>query len=257
LLSWLPASWAAETSSKPFQLGVILSQQEGMYKPMSCESLNEKVQGVLRKYYNGSLGGEEHWKRLESLIIKGEIALPDGQVVEFTSNRKKPDLCKTVLKLDRGFEIISSFDGADAWQRITYETEEPVDMPAEIALDYIRDSVFGSHLLYPELPGKKIIYLGEARIGGSICYRLQVTLPNGQFLVMAIDIETGLQVAQEYVSEVDGKERRLIQSDFRKIAGVLIPFRIETYAGEELQEVTTLTSVEANRGLAAWMFQRR
>jgi len=257
LLALLPASWASETSIKPFQLGAILSQQEGMYKPMSCESLDEKVQGVLRKYYNGSLGGEENWKKLESLIIKGEIALPDGQVLEFTSNRKKPDLCKTVLKLDRGFEIISSFDGADAWQHITYETEEPIDMPAEIALDYTRDSVFGSHLLYPELPGKTIAYLGEARIGGSVCYRLKVTLPNSQSLFIAINIETGLQVAQEFVSEVDGKERRLIQSDFREVAGVLIPFRIETYAGEELQEVTTLTSVEANRGLTPWMFQRR
>ena len=180
-----------------------------MYKPMACESLNAKVQGVLRKYYNGSLGGEENWKKLESLIIKGEIALPDGQVLEFTSNRKKPDLCKTVLKLDRGFEIISSFDGADAWQQIVGKTD-PVDMPAAIALEYIRDSVFGSHLLYPELPGKTIAYLGEARIGGSVCYRLKVTLPNSQSLFMAIDIETGLQVAQEFVREVDGKERRLI-----------------------------------------------
>lgn len=71
LLGWLPATWAAETSSKPFQLGVILSQQEGMYKPMSCESLNAKVESALQKYYNGSLGGEKNWKRLESLIIKG------------------------------------------------------------------------------------------------------------------------------------------------------------------------------------------
>ncbi len=84
-----------------------------------------------------------------------------------------------------------------------------------------------------------------------------VTFPNAQSLVMAIDIETGLQVAQEFNSEVDGKECRLIQSDFREVAGVLISFRIETYAREELQEVTTLTSVEANKGLTPWMFQRR
>lgn len=129
-------------------------------------------------------------------------------------------------------------------------------MPAEIALDFTRDSVFGSHLLYPELPSKTITYLGERRVGGSVCYRLQVTLPNSQSLIMAIDIETGLQVAQEFNSEVDGKERRLIQSDFREVAGVLIPFRIETYAGDELQEVTTLTSVEANKGFTSWMFQR-
>lgn len=257
LLAFMPASWAGETAKEPFRLGAILSQQEGIYKPMAYESLDTKIQGVLRSYYTGSLGGAENWEKLKSLTIRGEIALSDGKVLEFSSNRKKPDLCKTVLKLDKENKIISSFDGKETWQHITFETEEPVDMPAEIALDYTRDSVFGSHLLYPELPGKKIIYLGEARIGGSICYRLQVTLPNGQSLVMAIDIETGLQVGQEFVSEVYGKELRLIQSDFREVAGVLIPFRIETYAGDELQEVTTLTSVDANIGLAAWLFQRR
>ncbi|MGC6423804.1 MAG: hypothetical protein ACON4O_02310 [Lentimonas sp.] len=249
---------ASETAKEPFRLGAILSEESGtVYQPMDCESLERKVQRALRKYYEGSLGGAENWDQLSSLTVKGNISLVlDGQVVEFSSNRKKPDLNKTVLKPSGEGEIILSFDGDDAWQQIVGKTD-PVDMPAAIALEFSRDSVFGTHLLYPQLPGKQVTYLGETRIDGTFCYRVEVALPNGQSLVHAIDIETGVPLALEYISGLDSKKYLLHFSDFREVSGVLIPYKTETYLGDELQKITTLTSVEANRGLGNWIFQRR
>lgn len=256
-LSSFLTSWASEAGIKPFRLGAILGQGEGAYKPMACGSLERKIQSVLKKYYNDTFGGDENWEKLESLILKGQLTLRNGKVFELTINRKKPDFSKSIITLDGGHKIITSFDGEDTWQHITYETDKPVDMNNKASLNYTRDAVFGSHLLYPELPGKTITYLNEARLDGRLCYRLKVTLPNGQSLIIAIDIETGMQIACEYVCAVNNREARLMQSDFRKVAGVSIPCRIEVYWGDELQEVITLKSIQANRGLTGWMFQRR
>ena len=246
------SSWGKE-NTQIFRLGETLEPSE---TPMGIYTLDPKIQSVLKNYFTNSFGGMESWDQLNSLIIRGKLKLPQGNTFEFTNYRKKPDLNKTVVSLPRENSITKSFDGKEAWQHHTFETDEPVQMPLANAIDFVRDSIFGSHLLYPQLPGKEISYLGEQRIGNHDCYQLGITLPNKQYMTMSIDKETGLQVQQEQISSIDGRLHRYIQSDYRKVAGTNIPFKVKVYSDDKLLNETMLASVEANRGVMPWVFQR-
>lgn len=248
----LASSWGKE-SIQIFRLGETI--HSGV-TPMGVNTLDPKIQSILKNYFTNSFGGKESWDQLNSLIIRGELKLPQGNTYEFTNYRKKPDLNKTVVSLPRKNSITKSFDGKEAWQHRTFETDEPIPMPLANAIDFVRDSIFGSHLLYPELPGKEISYLGEQRIDNHVCYKLGVTLPNKQYMTMSIDRATGLQVQQEQISSIDGRLHRYIQSDYRKVAGTNIPFKVQVYSDDKLLNETTLESVEANRGVMPWVFQR-
>ena len=162
------------------------------------------------------------------MLLKGEIRFSDGEILTFKNYRKKPDLNKTILYLPEDFEMIQSFDGLEAWEWLTYESPEPRLMSPELALDFVRDACFGSHLIYPLLANKKLEYLGPQIVDEKPQMLVKVSLPNDQHVQIGLNA-SGFQVSEETINSIDGKKRRTLQSDFKTISGVVIPFKTKTF----------------------------
>ena len=256
---FLLALGAFANPAEPFLLGVqlreIAANQEIPPKPLETTGLDPDLRGVLDLYYLNSLGGEAHWDTMKTLLTKGQILFPDGRTLDFKNYRKKPDLNRTILYLPKDFEMIQSFDGTEAWEWLTFASDDPHQMPLEKSVDFIRDACFGSHLIYPLIPGKKLEYLGNRIVEGKQKIRIQVTLPNSQLLEIVLNA-SGYQISEETNQFINGKKRRVVQSDFRKISGVAVPFKSQTFVDDKLVQEVRIDSALFNQGVYSWMFKK-
>ena len=252
-----PLVLSSEAVIKPYRYADLLVNEETVLpEPMDTSGLRDDLSDMLQSYYKNTFGGVENWQKVESLLIKGKLLTPEGESYEFINYRKKPDLNKTVVYLENKHKIVTCFDGNDAWQLMTFRSGAAESIPTDESVDFIRDSWLGGHLLSPQLPGKTIEMLGGSKtIGGKLCIQVKVSLPNKQYYIISLGAKR-YQVAEETVSTVDGSKRYVEQSDFRRVSGIITPFRSKIYSDGVLIQETVLESVEVNRGVMPWMFKR-
>lgn len=256
LLSLAPLTWSSEETIKPYRYADLLVNEETVLpEPMDTTGLSQKVSDTLQSYYSKSLGGPKNWQKIKSLRIRGQLIYTNGKSYKFAIFRKKPDLNKSVVYLDNKCKIVTCFDGVEAWQVMTSESETAKTMPLDDSIDFIRDSWLGGHLLSPLLPGKTTEILEAINIDGKTCIQVKVTLPNQQYYLYALD-SNRYPVAEESVSAVDGSKRYVKQSDFRNVSGLMIPFRSKVYSDGVLIQEAVLESVVVNKGVMPWMFKR-
>ena len=257
-LLWLtPLAWSSEAVIKPYRYADLLVNEETVLpEPMDTTGLSDDLSEILQSYYKNTFGGAENWQKVESLLIKGKLVTPEGESYEFVNYRKKPDLNKTVVYLKNKHKIVTCFDGNDAWQFMTLKSGVAESMPTDKSVDFIRDSWLGGHLLNPLLPGKSIEILGgNTTIGGKLCIEVKVSLPNEQYYIISLGAKR-YQVAEETVSTVDGSKRYVEQTDFRRVSGIITPFKSKVYSDGALIQEQVLESVDVNLGVMPWMFKR-
>lgn len=223
--------------------------------PMETEGLDSRPARILKRYYVNTFGGPDNWTEVQSVIFKGILHLPQGQV-HFTAHKKKPNLYKVVLHRPRGERIVMGYDGNQAWQsNSTSANSGPAPMSEAEAQNFIRDATIGGHLLNPLMPGKQIEFKGIVKVDGRDCFELEVTLPDGQRIRSAIDIVTYAERRQVTVNNVNGQEESHTYSDFRVVEGVRFPFASIMQAdGKEMHRVE-MSEIRVNAGLIQSMFQ--
>ena len=255
-LFWLTALlWSSEKTIKPYRYADLLVNEETVLPdPMDTKGLSQKVSDTLQSYYRNSLGGAESWQKIKSLCIKGMLIYPNGKYYRFVNYRKRPDLNKSIIYVGNNERIITCFDGFEAWQIKTFESETSKTMSLDASIDFIRDSWFGGHLVWPLLPGKTIEILEAATIDDKICIQTKVVLPNQQYYLYFLDSNRH-QVAEQSL-RVDGTKRYIEQSDFKNVSGLMIAFSSKLYTNDEFIRETVIESVEVNKGVMPWMFKR-
>ncbi|MGB0744503.1 MAG: hypothetical protein ACPGSB_08245, partial [Opitutales bacterium] len=156
-----------------------------------------------------------------------------------------------------GGRLVLGYDGVDAWQFDTsLPNAQPVDMPAEVALGFIRDATIAGHLVYPLLEGKQLKFLGAGKVGGESCYMIEQILPDGQRIVSALGVRDFAEHRQKTVNPANGLEEQTTFSDFREVAGVRFPFASVVESNGEIVHRVEMKTIRVNVGLAHWVFQK-
>jgi outer membrane lipoprotein-sorting protein len=131
----------------------------------------------------------------------------------------------------RGMKILTLNDGDDIW---TYFPR--TNRTRKIASSARNRRVQGSDFTYDDMSGGKMVekwkgkVVGTEELAGKTCYKLQVTpTPSGPKSYTKATVwisKTGFEMLRIEYFDLDGdKLKRLDIGDYRKIAGVLIPFR--------------------------------
>ncbi|MEM7790021.1 MAG: hypothetical protein AAF546_01355 [Verrucomicrobiota bacterium] len=224
-------------------------------EPMDTGGLGRDLTSALTAYYEQACGGVAKWQKVQSLRFEGSLRLPDG-AVQFVAFKKKPAYCKIVLKNAEELLMVLSFDGQDAWQLIPAESNEPISMPPAEAANFIRDAVFGTHLLYPSISGKEIRYEGNEEIEGWICRNFSVLLPNGDRIQYSLGLGNSKLRRQIVYNHALGITESTINHEFKSLEGVSIPIKSTmSVDGSKVHEVV-INNLEFNLGVMPWMFSR-
>lgn len=222
--------------------------------PMDLDGIPSKIADILSRYYDAAFGGSENWAKINDFRLQGSLKLPEGEV-SFLAYLKKPAFYKVILFGDYSGELVMAFDGTDAWQT-SPGSRQAQSMPSDAAADFIRDSLTGGHLLYPNLPGKRIELLGKGKVGDSLCHTLRVTLPDGQEVTYLIDARTGLERQKITTSRVTGEEEIVTHHEWKRVEDAIVITQSTMAIKGKAQYTSYIEQAAINVSLVDSMFQR-
>jgi len=145
----------------------------------------------------------------------------DGAKRRYSSERKRPNLCRTESRARDGNIRIQGYNGKTAW---SLSNSGPVRILAGAeAQDRIDECEFDeSPLLDHAQRGIVITYAGLLDVDGAKRHRVDVMMPSGAKRIIYIDPSTSLDVRTDYV-ERDGSLMVQRVLDRRVFAGASFP----------------------------------
>lgn len=202
-------------------------------------------------------GGLERILAIRTLRQRGTVTSPQ-YVVHIYGERKRPDLLRIEFTMD-GTTGMEGWDGQAAWEfnpwRGMGQAEYVTGLPA-LALQ--RGAEFDGPLVGYRERGHTVALVAAAGAapGG---YTLRVTRNDGNIIDHTLDAATLLVVQTRSVRPIHGsapEETVTLYDDYRRVAGVLFPFRSQELARDGAHsELFQWEMMEANLPLADARFQ--
>lgn len=209
----------------------------GPNEPRALKLVNDFVVAV---------GGVSAVKQITSYEARGSIETgKDGEnTLDLYSARQSPDKYITVVKSPAIGEIREVINGKTSFLQSDFGTEQKL---------FVGQDLTRVHLLSPFFNGLDLEYLrglkyeGEYEVEGRLRRILSATSPEGYYVGLSFDDKTGLLAT----FSLPGVMYTL--SDYRKVDGVLLPFRIDT----EWVMKTTINSITINPKLDPTIFEKK
>lgn len=221
---------------------------------LSVSSLHaQTVDEVIAKNIEAR-GGMENWQAVKSMTISGDYTA-FSLTHPFTIYRKRPQMYRFEHTLSSQ-NVVLVYDGKQAWQiHPFYGNPNPMKIPNADSLVVERETPIESVFFNYKAKGHKAELLGKEDVDGIDCYKIKMTLKNGQEETWFIDAETHLEVLQKASSYDFGRPAILeaFFDDYREVAGVKVPHLIEIEY-DTRHRVYEITDVVVNTEVADSLF---
>jgi hypothetical protein len=176
-------------------------------------------------------GGLEKLKALQSLRTSGKMTM-GGLRVAFVEENKRPFKVREE-QIIQGMVGIDAFDGKIAWHVIPWEGRKDPDLlSADDAKALVEDADIEGQLVNYKNKDHRAEYLGHDAVEGTDCYKIKLSLANGDVRYYFIDTDTFLELKEEHEINVRGTVRytETYYGDYEKVDGLYFPFAVETGA---------------------------
>ncbi len=185
---------------------------------------------------------------LKTLRAEGRTFI-GGEMVPFTLLAERPNRLR-VESFSPLRRVIQGYDGLSApWISHTeFNAGTAQNMPPNDAKDFVANADFDGPLVNYADKGYTVDYAGEDTIDGRRAFKLLVMSRADDIFFLWVDAETH-EVVKRTVFRAGKEERVTIETlfkDFRPVAGVLQPHRIETTANGRLLYVMVIDKMEPN-----------
>jgi hypothetical protein len=167
----------------------------------------------------------EHESRSEGMLISGKIYIKgdksrmESVVVESPDSMMIKKGHKTVM-IDDG-KNISTFSSEGEFHSFPKDSEEDEEEPKPVSVTYI----------------------GKETVSGLECYRIEAEFDFGEKSEMWISVKDFLLVKES----MDNGNVIELSSDFRKVSGIMMPFKSQTIEEGEVTETSVLKSVKLDQ----------
>ena len=176
-----------------------------------------------------ALGGLDTIKSVQTTKATGRMTLGPGMETTFTRYSMRPDKVRLEFSF-QGMTGIQAYDGETAWMFMPFAGQAgPEPMPAELASQMKQESDLDGPLVDYQAKGHQIELMGTEDVEGAPCYKLQVTLNNGDVQYYYIDEEYYLLIKITGTTSMQGMEIDFETSfsDYKEVGGQLIPHSIQ------------------------------
>ena len=235
-----------------FAAGLALIAGAGAADPAAAPvTVDEAVARYLQAH-----GGLAAWDALQTLEVKGTYtAFSDD--APFTLRRRRPAAYRFQTRM-LGGDYVEGFDGAAGWIRNDAGgIDWAVGMTPDETAAAWTDAEFDSPLVRWREKGHTVELAGRDDLDGRPVYRLEVTRKDGAKESWLLDAETFLEAGRTAPVTDFGVpfEQKIYYSDFRPVAGVMLPFHVEAEFFIRYR-VTQIDSIAANPPLDPALFAR-
>jgi hypothetical protein len=218
---------------------------------LGCLALSAPAQTVdeLVAKNTEAKGGLEKIKAIQTLRTRGRLN-QGSFMAQVGQEQKRPDKLRTTFTV-QGMTAIQAYDGRTGWQISPFQGRKDAELLGEDDLrDLVEDSDIDGPLVDYKQKGHTVEYLGRDTVDGDDVFRLKCTLKNGDIVYYYLDPDSFLEIRTERQQFIRGsmRERQTDLGSYKPVAGVMLPFSIETGPKNNpgVRTKVTIESIEAN-----------
>ena len=179
-------------------------------------------------------GGLTNWKLLNSVVLQGKVILGINDEYPVKIYQQRPNLTKTVITIGKKETAIEGYDGTKGYA-MNYATNKVQEYPNYVAENFDNDFIDW------ESKGFEAKYLGKEKLGDIYCHKVELT-KNVNKTLYYFDTKDYMLLRETK------KEETLNYSDYKKVGGLLLPFRIESSSPKkESDYVMIINRIETNK----------
>jgi hypothetical protein len=198
-------------------------------------------------------GGEKKWKRVKSIVSKGEYDY-GGVAFPFTSYSKAPNLYKFVVPFN-GKYYAQGFDGTSGWKIDAFKNETKPTMlegKAALAMANEADVEIEPAFIRYKAKGHQIKFEGIDSLDHKPFYKLTLQKKDGQIETYYFDVATYalyLNTAFAKNPELQNAILNTYFEDYRTVDGLKMPFKQTSKTGDQTVLIVTVKEVALNADL--------
>ena len=217
----------------------------------SLPATAQTVDEIIAKHY-AARGGVDKIKAVKSLRITGRMEAGPGMEVPATIENKRPEQVRMEFTV-QGLVGIQAYDGTTGWQVMPFMgKKDPEPMSGEDLKDIQEQADIDGPLLDYKTKGNQVELLGKEKVEGADCYKLKVTLKNGNVHTLFIDGDSFLEIKDITKRTIRGSEVEVesTSGDYKEVEGIIFPFVIEQGAkGSPQKQRIIIEKIELNTAI--------
>lgn len=188
-------------------------------------------------------GGLEKLHAIKTLRITARLSQGTFRAT-FVQENKRSDKVREETSI-QGMTQIQAYDGKTAWQINPFGgRRDPELMSADDSKSLIIDADLDGLLIDYKEKGHKAELVGHDSVEGTDCFKIKLTLKNGDVRYYYLDTDSYLEIKTETQTTVRGAVQftETMLGDYEQVDGVYFPFAVE--AGETGSEDRTRLIIE-------------
>ena len=229
---------------RPGRLAVLLAVGAVVLAPvLAAQTVDEVIASSIR-----ARGGMDKLESVKTLRTTSKVLFGDIRATVVQIN-KRPDKVREEISL-QGLTLVQSYDGAGAWMIDPFGgRKDPQRMSEDDAKSLVVDADFDHPLVNYKQKGHTAELMGHDSVEGTDCYKIRLTLKNGDVFVYYLDTDSFLELKLETQMKIRGaiQENETYYGDYEEVQGMYFPFAVESARkGDSNRQKITLEKVEIN-----------
>jgi len=194
-------------------------------------------------------GGMEKIKAVQTQRTTGKVLFGSIQATVVQINKRAEKVREEVSL--QGFTQIQVYDGKGAWQIDPFGgRKDPQLMSEDDSKSLVVDADIDRPLVDYKQKGHTAELVGHDTVEGTDCYKIKLTLKNGDIFLYYLDVDSFLELKLETKMTIRGaiQEQETYFGDYEQVDGMYFPFALESaQKGDPNRVKTTLEKVEINK----------
>jgi len=191
-------------------------------------AFSQSLDDIIAKYVEAH-GGSAKLEAVQTRRLSGELIISSLHVKVVQEN-KRPAKVREESTL-QGFTQVQAYDGKTGWQvDPTQGRKQAQLMSADDSKPLQVDADMDGPLINYKQKGHTAELIGRDPVEGTDCYKIKLTLKNGDIRVYYLDADSFLEIKLETQTNIRGsiQESETYFGDYEKVDGLYFPFAVET-----------------------------
>lgn len=193
-------------------------------------------------------GGLEKLHALQSMRMTAKFSVGSFRAV-YVQENKRADKVREEL-IVQGMAQVQAYDGKSGWQINPFEgRKDPQLMSQDDTKSLVVDADIEGPLVDYKQKGHAAELVGHDSIEGTDCFKIKLTMKNGDIRYYYLDADSFLELKFESQSNIRGTVQYTdtFLGDYEEVGGIFFPFSIETAeTGTDNRQRYTVEKVELN-----------
>jgi hypothetical protein len=196
---------------------------------------------------NDAKGGVAKQKAVKSVRVTGRMTVGPGIEAPIVLEMKRPNSMRIDIAI-QGMTITQAYDGTVGWMLNPMSGRtDPEPLPSEALKVMAEQADMDGPLIDYKAKGNTVELLGKEKTEGTECYKLKVTLKNGDVRTFFIDAESYIEVKVESRTMIRGTEQLgdTILGDWKEVGGILMAHSVDSgQPGAPMRQKMTVDKIE-------------